>query len=144
MKFGFPEVNATLNATSGILLVIGYILIKRGKWRAHGYVMAAAVTVSAAFLCCYLTYHYSHGETKTDPKAGWIRTVYYWVLFPHLTLALCVLPMIVITLRRAYRRDWVRHRKIARPTFWIWLYVSSTGVLVYYMLYHIPRLTGRG
>jgi uncharacterized membrane protein YozB (DUF420 family) len=136
--FGFPELNATLNAISAILLVVGYCLIKTNRWRAHAWTMATATFTSAIFLACYLTYHILHGErsTKLSHAPYWLRMVYFNVLFPHLVLAVVMLPMIFLTLRRAYRRDWPAHRKIAPPTFWIWLYVSLSGVVVYLLLYH--------
>jgi uncharacterized membrane protein YozB (DUF420 family) len=136
--FGFPELNASLNAISAILLVVGYILIKTGRWRAHAWTMGSATFVSAIFLACYLTYHILHGErsTKLSHAPHWLRMVYFNVLFPHLLLAVVMLPMIFLTLLRAYRRDWVRHKQIAPLTFWIWLYVSISGVVVYLLLYH--------
>ena len=100
--------------------------------------MVAATVVSAVFLACYLTYHILNGEksTATSHAPHWLRVLYLWVLLPHLLLAVGMLPMIFLTLYRAYRRDWEAHRRIAPPTFWIWLYVSVTGVIVYFMLYH--------
>jgi protein SCO1/2/putative membrane protein len=134
----FPAINATLNATSGILLCTGFLFIRAGKWRAHATMMISATVVSTVFLACYLTYHYLNGEHNTAASHAphWLRTIYLFVLFPHLILAVAMLPMICLTLLRAYRRDWIRHRKIAVPTFWIWLYVSVTGVIVYFLLYH--------
>ncbi|MGA3067001.1 MAG: DUF420 domain-containing protein [Tepidisphaeraceae bacterium] len=138
MTYGFPELNATLNAASAILLLVGYCLIKSGRWRAHGWTMASATLVSAVFLACYLTYHILHGErsTKLSHAPHWLRTIYLFVLLPHLFLAVAMLPMIYLTLLRAYRRDWPNHRRIAPPTFWIWMYVSVSGVVVYLLLYH--------
>ena len=136
--FGFPELNATLNAVSAILLVIGFCFIKSGRWYAHACMMISATCVSAVFLACYLTYHILHGErsARLSHAPHSLRMFYFAVLFPHLILAVAMLPMIYLTLYRAYRRDWVRHRKIAPPTFWIWLYVSVSGVAVYFLLYH--------
>jgi len=142
----FPHINAGLNASSAILLVIGFILIKRGRYRAHAVTMILASLVSAAFLACYLIYHYKAGEQSTKQMTWlpvWLRTVYLLILFPHLLLAFVMLPMIIMTHNRAYRRQWARHRKIARPTFYIWLYVSVTGVVIYWMLYHLfPSMKG--
>jgi len=142
----FPHINAGLNASSTVLLIIGILLIKRGRWRAHAVMMILASLVSAAFLACYLIYHYKTGEQSTRHMSWlptWLRTVYLLILFPHLLLAFFMLPMIVLTLYRAYRRQWDRHRKIARPTFYIWLYVSVTGVVIYWMLYHLfPSMKG--
>jgi uncharacterized membrane protein YozB (DUF420 family) len=137
VTYGAVEVNATLNATSAILLASAFGFIKAGKWRAHAYTMIAATTVSAAFLICYLTYHYLHGEKTTELHGhDWLRYAYLAVLFPHLILAVGMLPMIYLTLFRAYSRRWDDHRRMALPTFWIWIYVSISGVVVYFMLYH--------
>jgi uncharacterized membrane protein YozB (DUF420 family) len=138
LAFGFPEVNATLNATSALLLCTGLVLIKAKKWRAHGWAMASATAVSAVFLACYLTYHILHGEksTKLSGAPHWLREIYLCVLLPHLFLAVGMLPFIYLTLRRAYRRDWVAHKRIAPPTLFVWIYVSISGVIVYFMLYH--------
>jgi uncharacterized membrane protein YozB (DUF420 family) len=133
-----PTVNATLNAASCILLCLGFVFIKTGRWRAHAYTMVCATVVSTVFLTCYLAYHYMYGErsTRHTHAPHWLRYTYLAILFPHLLLAMGMLPMIYLTLLRAYRRDWINHRRIALPTFWIWLYVSVTGVVIYFMLYH--------
>jgi uncharacterized membrane protein YozB (DUF420 family) len=131
-----PAINASLNALSGVLLLIGFRLIKAGNWRAHAYTMISATFVSTIFLACYLGYHYENGEKSTGLHPGALRDLYLAILFPHLLAALILLPMIAMTLWRAWNRDWVRHMKIAKPTFWVWLYVSVSGVVVYFMLYH--------
>jgi uncharacterized membrane protein YozB (DUF420 family) len=138
-----PSVNAILNATSCVLLCTAFVLIKSGRWRAHAYTMVSATVVSTAFLVCYLTYHYMYGErsTRHSNAPHWLRIIYLLILFPHLLLAMAMLPMIYLTLFRAYQRDWAGHRKIALPTFWIWLYVSVTGVIIYFLLYHSPLAT---
>jgi uncharacterized membrane protein YozB (DUF420 family) len=142
----FPHLNAGLNSTSTALLLVGYGLIKSGRYRAHAVLMILASLISAAFLACYLTYHYHFGEKSTATMTWlplWLRTVYLLILFPHLLLAMFTLPMIGVTLYRAYRRQWDKHRRIARPTFWVWLYVSVTGVIIYWMLYHLfPSMRG--
>jgi uncharacterized membrane protein YozB (DUF420 family) len=142
----FPHLNAALNASSTVLLVIGFVLIKRGRYRSHAVLMILASLVSAAFLACYLIYHFQVGEVSTKQMTWlptWLRTVYLIILFPHLLLAMFMLPMIILTLYRAYRRQWERHRRIATPTFYIWLYVSVTGVVIYWMLYHLfPGMKG--
>ena len=139
----FPLVNASLNGTSAVLLAAAFAFIKRGRIRAHGWTMVAAVVTSTAFLACYLTYHYVAGERTSGLKPGTLRTVYFLVLFPHLILSIVMLPMIFMTLFRAYRKEWHKHRKIAVWTFPIWLYVSVTGVIIYWMLYHyIPAHRG--
>jgi len=133
-----PAVDATLNAASCILLCLGFLFIKTGRWRAHGFTMVTATAVSTAFLVCYLANHYLHGvhTTVRSQAPHWLRYTYLAILFPHLFLAMVMLPMIYLTLLRAYRRDWINHRRIAIPTFCIWLYVSVTGVIIYFMLYH--------
>jgi protein SCO1/2/putative membrane protein len=129
-----PAVNATLNATAAVLLVTGYTLIRNGRIQAHKRVMLTAFCVSIAFLICYLVYHSQVGSVHY-PKTGLIRAVYYTILVSHTILAATVPVLAIITLRRALRGDIKRHRKIARWTLPIWLYVSVTGVVVYLMLY---------
>jgi uncharacterized membrane protein YozB (DUF420 family) len=129
-----PAVNATLNGTATVLLLTGYTLIRQKRIQAHRRVMLTAFGVSTAFLICYLIYHSQVGSVHY-PKTGPIRAVYYSILISHTMLAVTVPVLAIITLRRALRGDFVRHRKIARWTFPIWLYVSVTGVVVYLMLY---------
>ena len=142
-----PAVNAALNSTCTVLLVVGYYLIRRGQWRAHAWVMGAATVVSAAFLTFYLIYHYHVGEVSTKDWGlpRWLRAAYLLLLASHILLAVVNLPMILLTLYRAYRRQWPQHRRIARLTFPVWLYVSVTGVIIYWMLYHLfPSLPTPG
>src|SRR5579864_15597 len=129
-----PAVNATLNGMATVLLLTGYTLIRRKQIQAHKCVMLTAFAVSIAFLICYVVYHAQVGSVRYQ-KTGAIRGVYYSILITHTILAATVPVLAVITLRRALRGDFVRHRKIARWTFPIWLYVSVTGVIVYLMLY---------
>ena len=129
-----PAVNATLNATAAVLLVTGYTLIRNGRIQAHKRVMLTAFGVSIAFLICYLVYHSQVGSVHY-PKIGLIRVVYYTILVSHTILAITVPVLAIITVRRALRGDFKRHRKIARWTLPIWMYVSVTGVVVYLMLY---------
>jgi len=129
-----PSVNATLNATAAVLLVTGYTLIRRRRIQAHKRVMLTAFGVSIAFLICYVVYHAQVGSVPYQ-KTGFLRTVYFSILITHTTLAATVPVLAIITLRRALRGDFKQHRKIARWTFPIWLYVSVTGVIVYLMLY---------
>lgn len=129
-----PAVNATLNATCAALLVYGYTLIRRKKKAQHKRVMISAFCVSVAFLISYLTYHAQVGSVRY-PHAGTIRTVYLTILFTHTVLAAAVPVLAIVTLRRAYKDKFDRHRAIARWTLPIWLYVSVTGVVVYLMLY---------
>ena len=130
-----PTLNATLNAIAGCLLMYGYISIKQGKRELHKKIMISALAVSAAFLTSYLIYHY-HVPSKKFPDLGWIKTVYFLILFPHILLAAIMVPMILKTFWHAFREEWDQHKKIAKITFPIWMYVSITGVIVYFMLYH--------
>jgi protein SCO1/2/putative membrane protein len=127
-------VNATLNGTAAVLLLIGYTLIRQKKVQAHRRVMLTAFAVSIVFLICYLIYHSQVGSVRYQ-KTGPIRAVYFSILITHTLLAATVPVLAVITLRRGLGGDFERHRKIAVWTFPIWLYVSVTGVVVYLMLY---------
>ena len=129
-----PTVNATLNGTAAILLVAGLALIRRGKIAAHKKVMLAAFGVSTVFLVSYLVYHYNVGSVRYQ-KTGAMRTLYLSILATHTALAAAVPPLAIITLSRGLRERFDRHRVIARWTLPIWLYVSVTGVVVYWMLY---------
>lgn len=134
-----PIVNATLNATATVLLLIAYSFIRQRKIEAHRRTMLTAFAVSCVFLVCYLVYHYNVGSVRFD-KPGWVRTVYLLILFTHTVLAATVPFLAIITLRRGLKREDARHRKIARWTFPIWLYVSVTGVVVYVLLYQVRPL----
>jgi uncharacterized membrane protein YozB (DUF420 family) len=137
--------NAILNGTSAVLLVSAYVLIKRRRIIPHVYLMLAALVTSAVFLVFYVTSYVTYGDKTSGLAPGTLRTVYFAILIPHVILAVAMLPMIGMTIWRAYKRQWDRHRRLARPTFWIWLYVSVTGVVIYWMLYHLfPRVTGTG
>jgi len=129
-----PTVNATLNGIAAVLLVIGWVLIRRGRVRAHRAVMFSALACSVLFLASYLVYHYQVGSVRFQ-GTGAVRTVYLSVLLTHTVLAALVPFLAAITLFRALRRHFPRHRAIARWTLPIWLYVSVTGVVVYAMLY---------
>jgi uncharacterized membrane protein YozB (DUF420 family) len=132
-----PTLNAMLNATSGILIVIGFIMIRRKRKAAHRACMLGAITCSSLFLISYVVYHVGFGAGVTRfTGTGWVRTAYHTILISHTILAVTVVPFVIVTLKRALRRDFVRHRKVARWTFPMWLYVSITGVIVYLMLYH--------
>ena len=130
-----PAVNACLNATSATFLIIGFLFIRRRQIKAHKVCMLGAVTTSTLFLTTYLTYHYYHGSTKFTGE-GWERVIYFSILLTHTILATAIVPLVIITLRRALKDQFDRHARIARWTLPIWLYVSVTGVLVYWMLYH--------
>ena len=130
-----PALNATLNATAALLLTIGWILIKRGRRDAHRKVMLAAFCTSAVFLVSYLVYHAQVGSVRFT-KPGPIRAVYFSILLTHTILAAAIVPLVLITLSRGLSAKYDRHRRIARWTMPLWLYVSVTGVIVYLMLYH--------
>jgi uncharacterized membrane protein YozB (DUF420 family) len=130
-----PTLNASLNAVSALLLLSGFIAIKRGDKELHKKLMVSALVVSAAFLTSYLIYHF-HVPSKKFPDLGWIKIVYLLILVPHIILAVVMVPMILKTFWHAFRGEWEKHKKIARITFPIWMYVSVTGVVVYFMLYH--------
>jgi len=131
-----PSVNAFLNATAAVLLVWGYTLIRRKRMETHRKVMQTAFLVSCAFLVCYLVYHYQVGSVHFQ-KTGAIRAVYFSLLTSHTILAATVPVLAIITLRRARSARYEKHRRLARWTLPIWLYVSVTGVVVYLMLYHL-------
>lgn len=131
-----PAVNATLNGIATLLLVTGFILIKQGNREAHRKVMLAAFATSVLFLISYVTYHSLRGGMNTPfGGEGAVRTIYYIILFSHIALAAVVPVLAIITLRRGLAAKYDRHRKIAKITLPVWLYVSVTGVLVYLMLY---------
>ena len=131
-----PALNATLNATCAVLLLIGWMLIKRGRIQQHRAVMIAAVSTSALFLVSYLIYHAQVGSVRFT-RTGFIRTVYFTVLLTHTVLAAVIVPMVLVTLSRGLSGKYDPHRRIARWTLPIWLYVSITGVIVYVMLYRL-------
>jgi uncharacterized membrane protein YozB (DUF420 family) len=131
-----PAVNATLNATSGILLAIGSVLIKQRRIDAHRNCMLLAFASSTLFLISYVVYHV-HIGSRPFPGTGLIRLVYFSILISHIILAIVILPMAIMTLTRGLRGQYARHRVIARRTFPLWMYVSVTGVIVYWMLYQL-------
>jgi uncharacterized membrane protein YozB (DUF420 family) len=129
-----PAVNASLNALSGVLLLLGYILIRTRRIAAHRAVMISAFVASSLFLICYLIYHAQVGSVPF-PRHGFVRPLYFAILITHIVLAATVPPLAIVTLTRGLRGRYPQHRKIARWTFPIWIYVSVTGVLVYVLLY---------
>ncbi len=131
-----PLLNASLNATSGLLLLAGYYFILRRNVPAHKTCMLTAFLVSTLFLISYLTYHYHVGSVPFA-GTGWLRPVYYTILIPHVILAALIIPLALVTIYRAWRGQWERHKTIARWTLPLWLYVSVTGVIVYWMLYRL-------
>jgi putative membrane protein len=132
-----PSINATLNALSAVLLVWGYLLIRRKRIVQHRRVMKTAFATSCLFLACYLVYHSQVGSVPFHHEGTALRTVYFCILVTHTILAATVPVLAVITLRRALAARFDKHRQIARWTLPIWLYVSVTGVVVYVMLYHM-------
>ena len=131
-----PTLNAVLNATSGILLTIGYVFIRRRNVQAHRACMIAALVSSSLFLISYLFYHYHAGTTRFA-GAGAARAIYFVILTTHTILAAVIVPFVLVTVTRALRGRFDRHRSVARWTLPMWLYVSVTGVIVYLMLYHL-------
>lgn len=130
----FPALNASLNGTSAVLLFTGRVLIAKGKVAAHRLCMIAAVVASSLFLACYLFFHYKVGNILFLGQ-GWSRPLYFSILISHVILAMVIVPLAIITLSRGLRGRYDRHRAIARWTWPLWMYVSVTGVLVYFMLY---------
>ena len=131
-----PAVNAILNGTSALLLVSGYLLIRRRKVTAHRACMVTAFVVSTIFLMSYLTLRYYAGMTRFAGQ-GWIRPVYFTILVSHTVLAVTIVPLALVTLSRALKSRFDKHVRLARWTLPLWLYVSVTGVLVYVILYQL-------
>src|SRR5258708_34715408 len=131
-----PHLNATLNASSFVLLASGYFFIKLKPVLAHRTCQLAALTTSGVFLISYIVYHAHHGATRFAGQ-GIARPIYFTILITHTFLAAVIVPFVIITVRRAMRGDFARHKAIARWTLPMWLYVSITGVVVYLMLYHL-------
>ena len=134
----FPAINATLNGTAAVLLVSARRFIGRRQIEAHRRTMLAAFGTSVVFLISYLYYHAHAGITRFMGQ-GWRRPVYFTLLTSHTLLAAVIVPLILVTLRRGLRRQDARHARIAPLTYWLWLYVSVTGVVIYYLLYHLWR-----
>jgi len=134
--FSHAALNATLNGTSAVLLTCGYVAIRARKIAVHKAFMIAAFLTSTAFLISYLAYHYRVGHVAFQGQ-GWIRPVYFTLLLTHTVLAIVIVPMILVTLRRAWLERFDKHRVIARWTLPLWFYVSVTGVIVYLMVYQL-------
>lgn len=130
-----PSINACLNTASAALLTLGYVYIRRGRREAHRACMLGALATSALFLACYLYYHAHAGRTVFREPA-WFRPIYLTILLTHTVLAVAILPMILVTLGRAWRGRFEAHRALARWTWPLWMYVSVTGVAIYLLLYH--------
>lgn len=131
-----PTLNAVLNSTSAVLLTVGWILIKQRQITRHRACMIAAFVTSTAFLISYLIYHYNVGSVPFQGQ-GFLRLLYFTILLTHVTLAIVIVPLALITLSRGLAKRFDKHRRIARVTLPLWLYVSVTGVVVYVMLYHL-------
>jgi uncharacterized membrane protein YozB (DUF420 family) len=129
-----PGFNASLNGLSAALLALGYAFVRAGKIRAHRTCMLGAFLVSTLFLVSYVAYHASFGS-RAFAGQGWIRWVYFPLLISHIALAAAIVPLALVTIYRALRGEVARHRRLARWTFPLWLYVSVTGVMVYWLLY---------
>lgn len=132
----FPAMNASLNATSGFLLVLGYIFIRQRSMKAHAMCMVSACATSALFLISYLYYHAHHGSTPFQGQ-GFIRYVYFTILISHTILAVSIVPLAVLSLTRGLKGQFQKHAAISRITLPLWLYVSVTGVVIYWMLYRM-------
>ena len=130
-----PTVNAVLNASAAVAMVLGFVAIRRRRVTVHRACMLTAVGLSVLFLCSYLIYHAQVGS-RPYGGSGWLRTAYFAILLTHTVLAVAIVPMVGTTLYRALRSQFARHARVARVTFPLWLYVSVTGVVVYWMLYH--------
>jgi uncharacterized membrane protein YozB (DUF420 family) len=131
-----PAVNATLNFTTGVLLIIAYVLIKQKRIALHRRFMLAACVTAVVFLACYVLNHYlRHGIVTRFTATGWVRPLYFTILITHTILAVTIVPLVIISLRYGLRMRVLQHRRIARWTFPLWMYVSVTGVLVYFFLY---------
>ncbi|HEX7281513.1 MAG TPA: DUF420 domain-containing protein [Vicinamibacterales bacterium] len=131
-----PAVNATLNGISFVFLLSGYLFIRRNRRDAHRKCMIGALVMSALFLTSYVIYHLNVGSVPFR-RTGWIRTVYFAILIPHVILAAAIVPMVLITVWRAWSKQFDKHRRIARWTLPLWMFVSITGVIVYVMLYQM-------
>lgn len=129
-----PALNASLNFTSTVFILTGWYFIRHGAWRQHMACMITAVISSTFFLTSYIVYHVHAGE-KSSGYTGWLAAIYFPILASHVLLAFVTVPLVIVTLVQVFRRRWDRHRRIARWTLPIWLYVSVTGVLIYLMLY---------
>jgi putative membrane protein len=129
-----PALNASFNFVSTVFILTGWYFIRHGAWRQHMACMITAVISSTFFLTGYIVYH-AHAGEKSSGYTGWLAAIYFPMLATHVLLAFVTLPLVIVTLVQVFRRRWDRHRRIARWTLPIWLYVSVTGVLIYFMLY---------
>ena len=132
-----PLINACLNALATVFLTFGFVFIKKGNKTAHRNCMVSAFVTSTVFLACYLTYHFNTEAVTRFVDPAWFRPIYLVLLFTHVVLAVVILPLIFMTLSRALKERFEQHKKIARWTWPLWMYVSITGVLIYLLLYQI-------
>jgi len=132
-----PAINATLNGLCTVFLTLGFIFIKQGKREAHEKCMKAALITSVVFLSCYLYYHFNTQIVTKFVNPSWFRPIYLTMLLTHVVLAVVIVPMILMTFSRAMKKNFELHKKIARWTWPLWMYVSVTGVLVYLLLYQV-------
>ncbi|MEM7808307.1 MAG: DUF420 domain-containing protein [Planctomycetota bacterium] len=135
----FALLNSCLNAVSTVLLIAAYVQIRRKNWRRHGYLIGAALVVSSAFLACYLYSNATYGSRSLDvigELPAWVKYSYWIFLAVHVIAAIVMLPLIAAALWQIYKKRWERHKVYSRPAYWIWLYVSVTGVMIYVLLYH--------
>ncbi len=131
-----PTLNVLLNLTSAVLLVIGYIQIKKGNKGIHKKIMLTALSTSIAFLCSYLVYHFQVGSVKY-PHFDWTRTVYFMILIPHIILSAAMCPFIIYIVWHAQRGNFVKHKRIAKFVWPVWMFVSISGIIIYLMLYKL-------
>jgi uncharacterized membrane protein YozB (DUF420 family) len=139
-KETFALVNSCLNAVSTILLILAYLQIRKKNWRTHGYLIGGALVVSSVFLACYLYSNATFGSRSLDvigTLPGWVKYSYWTFLAIHVIAAMVMLPLIAAALWQVYRRRWQRHTVYSKPAYFVWLYVSVTGVMIYFLLYHI-------
>lgn len=134
----FPLLNASLNGASGVFLAAGYVFIRRRQVERHRFCMISAAGLSALFLVSYLIYHAVAGSTRFT-GSDWTRPIYFTLLILHIIFAALMVPMALTTLYRAWRSRFHQHRRIARWTLPLWLFVSASGVVLYFMLYHLPK-----
>ncbi len=134
MNYDLPLINACLNFLSTVFLMSGFIAIKKGNTELHKKLMVTAFITSGLFLACYLYYHFTQGHFKFTGD-GTLKVIYFIILVPHILLAMIMLPMILMTFKHAFKGDFIKHKKLAKVTFPIWLYVSFTGVILYLYIY---------
>ena len=130
-----PALNASLNLVAAVLLALGYAFVRRGDVKRHRICMVAACIISALFLASYSVYHWNVGSVRYTGD-GWVRTVYFTILASHIVLAMAIVPLVAVTLWRAWTGAFNQHRRVARWAWPFWMYVSVTGVIIYWMLYH--------